>query len=169
MPDNLYGERGQGPGARLGGSAGVASGVPCATLGAVVPDPHPDRLRSLRSALLDLHKTLVESERVGYEQAVRPITSPTQFLRLLADYPWFLWLHPLSRLIVDIDATLDEEVPLTVVAAERLMDRTRRLLVASEEGDGFPRSYFDALQRDPDVIFAHARVAAFLRGRPAAC
>jgi hypothetical protein len=30
-------------------------------------------------------------------------------------------------------------------------------------GDGFPRSYFDALQRDPDVVFAHAKAAELFR------
>ena len=31
--------------------------------------------------------------------------------------------------------------------------------MAAEEGDGFPKHYFDALQRDPDVVFAHSRAA----------
>ena len=42
-------------------------------------------------------------------------------------------------------------------------DGEEALLVASEEGHGFPRSYFEALQRDPDVIFAHSRVVLLMR------
>jgi len=120
--------------------------------------PHYQYLKNLREALLALHKTLVDSERVGYEQALGPIPSPNFFLKLLTSDPWFAWLHPLSLLIVAMDEALDEKEPLSVVDVEQLVGQTRRLLVATEEGDGFPRSYFDALQRDPDVVLAHAQV-----------
>ena len=123
----------------------------------------PARLKEVREALLELHKTLLESERVGYEAAVGPIPSPNHFLRLLSDDPWFAWLHPLSRPIVSIDEALDRRIPLSAADAEGLMAQTRRMLVASEEGHGFPRSYFEALQRDPDVVFAHSRVVLLLR------
>ena len=124
--------------------------------------PHP-QLEKLREALLELHKTLVDSERVGYEAALGPIPSPNHFLRLLSSDPWFAWLLPLSGLIVTIDEVLDRRIPLSPKEAQGLLTQTRRLLVASEEGHGFPRSYFEALQRDPDVIFAHSRVVLLLR------
>ena len=124
--------------------------------------PHP-QLEKLREALLELHKTLVDSERVGYEAALGPIPSPNHFLRLLSSDPWFAWLLPLSGLIVTIDEALDRRIPLSPNEAQGLLTQTRRLLVASEEGHGFPRSYFEALQRDPDVIFAHSRVVLLLR------
>ncbi len=124
--------------------------------------PHP-QLEKLREALLELHKTLVDSERVGYEAALGPIPSPNHFLRLLSSDPWFAWLLPLSGLIVTIDEALDRRIPLSPKEAQGLLTQTRRLLVASEEGHGFPRSYFEALQRDPDVIFAHSRVVLLLR------
>lgn len=124
--------------------------------------PHP-QLQKLREALLELHKTLVDSERVGYEAAMGPIPSPNHFLRLLSGDPWFAWLLPLSGLIVTIDEALDRRIPLSPKEAQDLLTQTRRMLVASEEGHGFPRSYFEALQRDPDVIFAHSRVVLLLR------
>ncbi|MEY4327043.1 MAG: hypothetical protein RIS24_3214 [Verrucomicrobiota bacterium] len=74
--------------------------------------PHP-QLQKLREALLQLHKTLVDSERVGYEAAMGPIPSPNHFLRLLSGDPWFAWLLPLSRLIVTIDEALDRRIPLS--------------------------------------------------------
>ncbi len=124
--------------------------------------PHR-QLQKVREALLELHKTLVDSERVGYEVAMGPISSPNHFLKLLSSDPWFAWLLPLSRLIVTIDEALDRRIPLSPNEALDLLTQTRRLLVASEEGHGFPRSYFEALQRDPDVIFAHSRVVLLMR------
>ena len=108
---------------------------------------------------MDLHKTLVDSERVSYERTIGPISSPHQFLQLLTDDPWFAWLHRLSLLIVAMDQALDSKrKPLTQSDAEALGQTARKLLVASEEGDGFARHYYDALQRDPDVVLAHAKV-----------
>jgi len=37
------------------------------------------------------------------------------------------------------------------------------LLVATEAGEGFSRHYDEALQRTPDVVMAHARVAKLIR------
>ncbi len=126
-----------------------------------------ERLSHLRTALLDLHKALVDSERVGYEQNIGTIPSANHFLKLLTDDPWFAWLHPLSLLIVALDEALDAKstAPLTDDAAAALVKRTGELLVASEVGEGFARHYFDALQRDPDVVMAHAAAAKWFRAR----
>lgn len=121
------------------------------------------RLQAVRDALLALHKALVDSERIGYEEAMGPIPSPNHFLKLLTSDPWFAWLQPLARLIVSMDTALDAKEPLTPDKVQQFLQKTREILVVSEEGDGFPRSYFEALQRDPDVVFAHARVASLLR------
>lgn len=125
------------------------------------------QLTQLRAALLALHKALVDSERVSYEQNIGTIPSANHFLKLLTDDPWFAWLHPLSQLIVALDEALDakSKTPLTGDAAAALVKRTSEMLVASETGEGFARHYFDALQRDPDVVMAHAAAAKLFRAR----
>lgn len=120
-----------------------------------------EHLQHLRHALLDLHKTLVDSERVSYEQTMGTIPSPNHFLQLLMKDPWFAWLHPLSQLIVMMDEALDGKEPLTPAGAQALVKQVRNLLVASEVGEGFSKHYFEALQRDPDVVLAHARAAKY--------
>ena len=135
------------------------------------PHPLPDfrrQLTGLREALLGLHKALVDSERVSYEQNIGTIPSASHFLRLLTDDPWFAWLRPLSQLIVALDEALDDKakMPLTAAAAAVLVQGTAALLVASEAGEGFSRHYFDALQRDPEVVMAHAAAAKWFRPRP---
>ena len=123
------------------------------------------RLQQLRNALLDLHKTLVDAERVSYEKTIGPIKSPNHFLQLLTGDPWFAWLQPLSQLIVAMDEALEEKEPLTDAGVEALVNQTRLLLVATETGEGFSRHYDDALQRDPDVVLAQAQVAKLLNAR----
>jgi hypothetical protein len=122
-------------------------------------------LADLRVALLDLHKALVDSERANYEKTVGAIQSPNHFLQLLIRDPWFAWLHPLSQLIVAMDDALDEKEPLTLAGVDALMKETRLLLVASESGAGFSKHYFDALQRDPNVVLAHAAAAKIFGSR----
>jgi hypothetical protein len=116
------------------------------------------RLETLRASLLPLHKALVESERVEYEKIIGKIQSPNHFLHLLTTDPWFAWLSPLSQLIVSIDEALDAEEPLTHARVERLVKEAAGLLVASETGEGFAEHYFEALQRDPDVVLAQGQV-----------
>jgi hypothetical protein len=123
------------------------------------------RLQDLRTSLLHLHKTLVDSERVGYEKTVGTIPSPNQFLKLLMSDPWFAWLQPISQLIVAMDEALEAKEPLTDAAADALIKNAGQLLVASEAGEGFARHYYDALQRDPDVVLAHAGAAKFFNPR----
>src|SRR6185312_11777546 len=114
------------------------------------------RLEDVRHALIDLHKSLVDSERVTYEKTVGSVGSPNQFLQLLTNDPWFAWLHPLSQLIVAMDEAMDEKEPLTSAGVEALVSQARSLLVATETGEGFAAHYFNSLQRDPDVVLAHA-------------
>jgi hypothetical protein len=126
------------------------------------------RLEKIRVALLALHKALVDSERVSYEQTMGPIKSPNQFLQLLMKDPWFVWLQPLSHLIVSMDAVMDaKEPPADDAAVEALLKEAWVLITPSESGEGFSRHYFDALQRDPNVILAHAEVTKlFGRQKP---
>ena len=121
------------------------------------------RLTDLRLALLKLHKTLLDSERIGYEKTVGQIQSPNHFLQLVTNDPWFAWLHPLSLLIVAMDEALDAEEPLTAARVDALVQQSKGLLVASEDGEGFAGHYYEAMQRDPDVVLAHADAAKLHR------
>lgn len=124
-----------------------------------------DYLQALRQGILHLHKTLIDSERAVYEQTFGKVESQNQFLQLLIKDPWFVWLHPLSELVVAIDEALEGEIPLTAAQVKRFADQTRMLLKASEQGEGFERSYYEALQREPDVVLAHAAVTKFLNAK----
>jgi hypothetical protein len=126
----------------------------------------PKRLTAVRAPLLKLHKTLVDSERIEYEKTIGKITSPNHFLQLLTTDPWFAWLSPLSQLIVTIDEALDAKEPLSRAAIDSLVQQTARLLHPSETGSGFSKHYFEAMQRDPDVVLAHGELVRARTGKP---
>jgi hypothetical protein len=114
-----------------------------------------ERLTNLRNGLLKLHKALLDSERAAYDRDVARITSTGQFLDLVLNDPWFNWLRDLSQFIVLIDETLDFEDPATSADADRLIAQARDLIAPSEDGSAFARSYFEAMQRDPNAVLAH--------------
>ena|SRR5277367_6466505 len=133
------------------------------------PDLTKQRLTDLRNGLLGLHKTLLDSERETYERDIARIGSSGELLKLVLYDPWFAWLHELSEFVVLIDETVDPigkkpraKEPTPVIDAERLIAQAGELLAPNENGTGFAKRYFEALQRDPDVVLAHARMRKVL-------
>jgi hypothetical protein len=122
------------------------------------------RLTALRNGLLTLHKSLLDSERESYEHDVARITSPNEMLHLVLNDPWFAWLRELSQLVVVIDEALDAKEKPTAIDADRYLAQSRELLVPNEEGTGFKKRYYEAMQRDPDVVLAHGRMRQTMVG-----
>lgn len=123
---------------------------------------HRQALLDLRRGLLGLHKALIIAEQLTYERINGRVASTGQLLQLVLNDPWFTWLHPLSQLVIRVDELLDADSDLTSAEVDELVLEVRRLIRPSEEGDGFERSYYEALQRAPDVIFAHVEVKKLL-------
>ena len=121
-------------------------------------------LRTLRHALLRLHKALVDSERVTYERVQGRVATKGELLQLVIHDSWFVWLRPVSELIVRLDGLLDSDEPTIVAEGAGVTTEIRQLLTPAEGGPGFATHYFEALQRDPAVVLAHADV---MRSLPA--
>ena len=117
-----------------------------------------EQLSTLRSRLLVLHKALIDSERIEYEKSFGKLQTPHQFLKVLINDPWFAWLQPFTALVAGIDEMLEREEPLLPEEIQKVKSNARALLEVREETDDSRRSYFEALQREPDVILAHAAV-----------
>ena len=125
-------------------------------------DPRRQILLDIRRGLLGLHKALIVAEQVTYERINGRIDSTGKLLQLVLNDPWFTWLHPLSQMVVRIDELLEDGGELTDVEVAHFLTEVQALIRPSEEGDGFERSYYEALQREPDVIFAHVEVKRLL-------
>lgn len=121
------------------------------------------RLRDLRTRLLNLHKVLLDDARAAYEMDRGRIGSTANLLQLVINDPWFAWLHPLSELVVRIDETIEADSPATEADGAALVDQVERLLAPAENGETFARRYFEALQRQPSVVLAHADVRRALK------
>jgi hypothetical protein len=118
-------------------------------------------LTNLRIKLLHLHKLLLDTERIRYEQ-VRGRVSKGELLQLVINHDQFAWLHRLSELIVQIDEVIHSDEPVTSEAIAALIADVRILLTPDEVGNDFAVKYDMAIQRNPDVVLAHADVVTLL-------
>jgi catechol 2,3-dioxygenase len=122
-----------------------------------------DRLRELRMYLLNLHKVLLDDAKLAYELDRGRVGSNAALLQLVINDPWFAWLHSLSGMIVRIDESVAKDAPTTEADATGIVEQVERLLTASESGDEFHKRYYEALQRQPAVVLAHADVRRTLK------
>lgn len=125
-------------------------------------DTSLQRLGQVRFALLRLHKALLDSERVTYEQAHGKIRSNSEFFRLVIEDEWFDWLRPVSQFIVQIDEALSVKEPITLDQVNELLIQAQNLLQPAEAGTKIEQNYYNAIQRDPDIAFLHADLSKLL-------
>lgn len=116
----------------------------------------------LFNGLLRLHKALLDDERVAYERVHGRIGSNGAFLQLVLNDAWFAWLRPLSQFIAKLDELSESDETSAHGEIPALLASVQALLIPMEAGEGFGRHYHDALQRNPEVVLAHAGVKTFL-------
>ena len=112
-------------------------------------------LTEVRLPLLDLHKSLVETERRDYERTHGRLEN-AEFLKVLMQDPQFAWLKPLTAFIVRIDEALEDDAP-DAQAMERLEGELRSLLTPDPRGSAFQKRYGDILQRSAEAVVEHGR------------
>lgn len=145
------------------GTAGVPADRPPSPY-APMSEKMRQSLRDLRGRLLQLHKALLDDARAAYELDRGRVDSSASLLQLVINDPWFAWLHSVSELVVRIDEAVELDSPATDADATALTGHVDRLLTASENGRGFQQRYYEALQRQPAVVLAHAEVKRVLKG-----
>jgi hypothetical protein len=120
------------------------------------------RLRELRLAMLHLHKGLLDSERIVYEQFHGRVKTNVEFFQLVTEHEWFNWLRPISQLIVKIDEATSAKEPMTIEEANQLIEEARSLLQPSQNGTLGARQLYRAIQRDPQVAMLQAKVTGLI-------
>ena len=117
----------------------------------------PEQLKTLRDRLLQLHKTLLDSDRAAYERAYGPVGSSGEWLQLVLGHEHFAWLRPFSGLIVRIDEWLagDERPDEERTAVVKEADRLTSISASTEER---ALRYRKLIDRSADAAVAHASV-----------
>lgn len=122
-------------------------------------------LTPLRSRLHDLHRQLLEAERVDLERYGGRLTG-AEFLQIASGSFRLAWLRPLSELIVAIDETLEAGDEEPAESPEALVARVRGLVAPPDAGTPFGRRYLTMLQVSPAVVMAHGALVGALPPQP---
>lgn len=121
------------------------------------------RLGPVREAMLNLHRNLLDAERMAYERLHGRIPGSVNVLQLAIHDPWFAWLRPLTALLVAMDEAMLEDSPEADARVPNLLDEAHTLVRADEEGSDFQQRLFEFVQRSPDVAIAEVTAARLLR------
>src|SRR3954453_7753692 len=120
----------------------------------------PQLVSTLRTALLVLHRELLEAQRIQAERFSGRM-SAGEVLQAAAEDLRFDWLRALSQLIGGLDeaaaAVADEPERVAAVVTQ-----TRDLLAPPDSETTFGARYLQALQEHPGVVLAHRSVTAAL-------
>jgi len=123
---------------------------------------HHAHCQRLRSALLDLHRQLVELERREYEKW-HGRQSAGDFLQVLAYGDELRWLEPLSRLIVMLDEALDGKADAALTPAAVVQRAKALLRLDREASEDYAQRYAKHFDQSPELAVAHTAVLAVLR------
>ena len=118
------------------------------------------RLDELRKALLKLHKTLLDAQRVRYEREHGRVESTNGLLDLVLNHPYFEWLRVLSALIARLDELMAEDHDVS--AELRAVIDKLRTLVRFEGNAGFTEPYREIIEAVPDALVAHVQFSRLL-------
>ena len=118
------------------------------------------RLDELRHALLALHKTLLDAQRVRYEREHGRVESRGELLDLVLRDASFEWLRVLSALIAGLDE-LTEADKDAGAELRGVIDKLRTL-VRFEGNPGFTEPYREIIEAMPDALVAHVQLSRLL-------
>jgi len=114
------------------------------------------RVAELRHALLELHKALLDVQRIEYERAYGRIETRGEFLGLVLNHPEFAWIRALSALVAQLDEWAEGEDPESEGGLEGIVEAFRGLI--RREGSANPEftaKYWKMVEDQPEVTVAH--------------
>lgn len=119
-----------------------------------------ENIQELSRRLSVVHKRFLELERRQAEQDLeRRLTSFDFLLYLTQDYR-YAWLQPLSALIAEIDAFVDEAEAVSADDFERLHFEIRKLL--GKKGTRLAGRFTEHLEKDPELVLAYGYLNEFI-------
>ena len=131
-------------------------------------DPANPRLTTVRDSLAELHRVLLDAERREIERVTGRLSSG-EYLQMLLHDPRFAWLRPFGRMVATLDGSMHEARKAgQEISDEEFQDLCNRVagVVAIRTQLEAGYRYRDLLQREPDVVLAHAALTRSLQPGP---
>ena len=121
-------------------------------------------VQELRHVLLDLHKSLLDAQRIRYEREHGRVASSQAFLGLVLEHPTFAWLRSMSALIARLDEWMEEE-DRPPEGLSSIVSALRSLIEADGKIASFSTPYWQIVNDVPEVLVSHVKLWRFLDKR----
>ena len=120
----------------------------------------------LRHSLLDLHKALLDAQRIRYEREHGRIATSGEFLGLVLEHPAFAWLRTLSALIARFDEWIEEQAAQFPSEEDLpgMVAALRSLVEADGTHEVFSKPYWEIVDDSPAVLIEHVKLWRLLEG-----
>jgi hypothetical protein len=130
-------------------------------------DKRLQKVDEMRHALLDLHKSMIDAQRLLYERDHGRVTTASEFLGLVLEHPEFGWIRELSALIAQLDEWRETGTEASDQELAAITQALRALVQKGGEGD-FNRKYWGMVEATPDVLVGHVKLWRILGPNPGA-
>ena len=125
----------------------------------------PDRISAIddvRHALLELHKSMIDAQRIRYERAHGRVETTSEFLGLVLEHPEFEWIRAFSALIAQLDEWREQAEGSSERELDDLLEAVRLLLQREGPNVAFARRYWEMVEATPEVFIAHVKLVRLL-------
>jgi len=120
--------------------------------------PDAGMVESLRHALLELHRSLMDAQRVAYERTHGRISTSSEFLGLVLEHPEFAWLRELSALIARLDEWMEEGEEAGADEYRAMLEALRTLLAPEGRNALFSAAYWKIVNEVPEALISHVKL-----------
>lgn len=121
-----------------------------------------ENLRAIRNELLKLHKSLMEIERMNYEEEFGKLT-PSQLLQLLFESERFTWLRTISILVTEFDEMFADRKGIDSNLSAALLEKTQQIFDESDTFPEFKPKYKANLDTESSISAHHLRISTLLQ------
>lgn len=118
----------------------------------------------IRHALLDLHKSMIDAQRIIYERDHGRVETPAQFLGLVLEHPEFEWIRELSALMALLDEWREDAREVESVGLDDIVGGLRALIQRDGTNVRFTDRYWRMVDSTPEVLVGHVKLWRMLGG-----
>lgn len=122
------------------------------------------RVEALRHALLELHKSMLDAQRIEYERAYGRVETRGEFLGLVLNHAEFEWLRLLSALIAQLDEWAEGQDAESEGELDGIIQALRGLIRRDGVNPAFSARYWQMVEGEPAVTVAHVKTWRLVEG-----
>ena len=115
----------------------------------------------VRHAMLELHRRLIDAQRIQYEKLHGRVETTSEFLGLVLEHPDFEWIRALSALVAQLDEWREADGH-DAQQLEAILGTLRRLIQPQGADTAFGRKYWEMVEGTPEVLIDHVKLTRIL-------